>query len=101
MKTFSLIIAGSLLLATAHMPSGFYFFLRILVTTGAVILIIRDLQVGFNFWVIIFGILAILFNPLIPVYLHDKSAWTVIDLFSSLMFGIRSFTGTTNNEQKP
>ena len=40
----------------------------------------------------IFGIITILFNPLIPIYLNDKSAWIPIDIITAVLFLIKSFT---------
>lgn len=83
---------GILLLALIDLPIGYYTFLRIVVTIGAVAVVVTEFQNGFNFWVIAFGIIAILFNPLIPIYLGEKSAWAPIDLISAILFGIKSFT---------
>ena len=35
-----------------------------------------------------FGIVAILFNPIIPVYLHDKGAWMMIDIMHPIYYQI-------------
>ena len=37
----------------------------------------------------IFGIIVILFNPLVPVYLHDKGAWGMIDIIAIILFIIQ------------
>ncbi len=70
--------------------------LRIVVTIGAVAIVVTEFENGINFWVIAFGLIAILFNPLIPVYLGDKSAWMPIDLITAILFGIKSFTLKNN-----
>ena len=41
---------------------------------------------------VVFGVLAILFNPIIPIYLHEKEIWTVIDIAAAVLLGIRYFT---------
>ncbi|NVK53839.1 MAG: hypothetical protein HWD85_12960 [Flavobacteriaceae bacterium] len=92
MRTLLIICMGILLLALIDLPIGYYTFLRIVVTIGAVAVVVTEFQNGFNFWVIAFGIIAILFNPLIPIYLGEKSAWAPIDLISAILFGIKSFT---------
>ncbi len=94
MRYVLLICAGLLLLALADLPIGYYTFLRIVVTVGAVGVIINELKNGMNFWVIAFGIIAILFNPIIPVYLNDKEAWMPIDVLSALLFIVKSFSIT-------
>jgi hypothetical protein len=92
MKNLLLIIAGLLFLAIIDLPIGYYTFLRILVTIGAIGVIISEIENGITFWIIIFGIITILFNPFIPIYLNDKSAWIPIDIITAVLFLIKSFT---------
>ena len=97
MKALLLICTGLLILALLDLPIGYYTFLRIVVTIGAVAVVVIELENGINFWIIAFGLIAILFNPLIPVYLGDKSTWMPIDLITAILFGIKSFN---NQKQK-
>ena len=92
MKGLLLICAGLLFLGMLGLPIGYYTLLRIAVTIGASSVVITEFENGLNFWTISFGIIAILLNPLIPVYLNDKSAWMVIDLICGVLFVIKSFT---------
>lgn len=91
MKTLLFICAGLLFIGLLNLPIGYYTLLRIVVTIGSVALVIKEFENGLNFWVITFGLIAILFNPLIPVYLNDKSAWMPIDIISGIIFIIKSF----------
>lgn len=95
MKAFLLICSLLLLLALVDLPIGYYTLLRIVVTIGAVIVVITEFNNGFNFWVISFGLIAILFNPLIPVYLNDKDAWMPIDIIAAILFIVKSLTNET------
>jgi len=90
MKTLLLICAGLLFLGLIDLPIGFYTLLRIVVTIGSVAVVVTEFENGINFWVITFGLIAILFNPLIPVYLNDKSAWMPIDIIGGIIFVIKS-----------
>lgn len=92
MKTLLLICAGLLFLGLIDLPIGYYTLLRIVVTIGSVAVVVKEFENGLNFWVITFGLIAILFNPLIPVYLNDKSAWMPIDFIGGIIFVIKSFT---------
>ena len=92
MKTLLLICAGFLFMGLIDLPIGFYTFLRIVVTIGSVAVVVTEFENGINFWVITFGLIAILFNPLIPVYLNNKSAWVPIDIIGGIIFVIKSFT---------
>ena len=65
------------------------YLVRIIVTIGAVAATIQNSSNGINIWSIIFGIIVILFNPLVPVYLHDKGAWGMIDIIAIILFIIQ------------
>ena len=39
-----------------------------------------------NLGVILFAVIALLFNPFIPVYLHDKETWSVIDTITGVIY---------------
>jgi len=92
MKTLLLICCGLLFIGLMDLSIGYYIFLRIAVTIGSVALVVTELENGLNFWVITFGIIAIIFNPFIPVYLNDKSFWVPIDIFGGILFLVKSFT---------
>jgi hypothetical protein len=98
MKILTLICAAFLLIALFYLPIGYYTFLRIIVTIGAIVIIVKELENGFNFWVISFGIIAILFNPLIPIYLN-KEAWILLDVIAAVLFIIKSLTIKQNNDE--
>lgn len=91
MKALLLICSVLLLLALADLPIGYYTLLRIVVAIGAVAVIVREYEDKINLWILIFGLIAIIFNPLIPVYLTDKSAWVPIDIIAAILFGVKSF----------
>jgi|SRR5690554_684743 hypothetical protein len=99
MRALLLICTGLLLLALVDLPIGYYTLLRIVVTIGAGAVVVTEFENGINFWVIVFGLVAILFNPLIPVYLGDKEAWMPIDLIAAILFGIKSFTTKSNKNE--
>jgi hypothetical protein len=90
MKALLLICSGLLLLGIADLPIGYYTFLRVVVTIGAVSVAVREYKKGASFWFIGFSLLAIVFNPILPVYLYDKSAWIPIDFIGGVLFGIKS-----------
>ena len=92
MKVLLLLCAALLFLGLADLPIGYYTLLRIVVTICSVAVVVTEYENGLNFWVITFGLIAIVFNPLIPIYLNDKSAWMPIDIIGGIMFVIKSFT---------
>lgn len=98
MKPFLLICAALLFLAMLDLPIGYYTFLRIVVTIGAVVVVGSEYKEGIGAWVILFGLVAVLFNPLIPVYLHDKAVWMPIDLVCGILFLVKAFALNPINE---
>ena len=73
-------------------PNGYYMFLRIIITFGAIMVVINEFKNGFIFWEIAFIITAIIFNPIIPIYLNNKDVWIPIDIIGAILFGIKGFS---------
>jgi len=71
------------------MPIGYYTILRFVVTIGAVAVVIHEFDGKITPWIIVFGLIAIIFNPFIPVYLHDRELWAVIDIIAAIIFGYK------------
>lgn len=99
MKILLLICTGLLFIGLIDLPIGYYTLLRIVVTIGSVAVLVTEYEEGLHFWVIAFGLIAILFNPLIPIYLNDKSAWMPIDIIAGILFIIKSLTIKTNKNE--
>ena len=83
-----------LLIGLADLPTGYYTLVRIAVCFISALSCYwsykSDVKIGIAS--VVFGLLAILFNPIIPVYLQNKGAWTVIDLLAAILLAIRYFT---------
>lgn len=92
MKTIAIIAAALLFVAVFTLPIGYYTFMRIGVTIASILLLRQEIEKGFNTWVILFGIITILFNPVLPVYLGSKSSWMLIDIIAGGTFLIFAFT---------
>ncbi len=89
MKLLYIAVCIILGIALLSISGGFYTLVRIIVTIGAVAATIQNSSNGINIWSIIYGGMAILFNPLVPVYLHDKGAWMMIDIIAIILFIIQ------------
>ena len=100
MKTLLLICAGLLFLGVADLPIGYYTFLRIVVIIGSIAVIVNELKNGLNFWAIAFILIAVLFNPIIPVYFNDKSVWTPIDIIAGILFIVKTFSDNNDTKSK-
>lgn len=92
-------IASSMLfIAAAPLPYGYYTLLR-LVVTGVFIwaaIIAYDRRQQSLPWV--YGVLAVLFNPLIKIHL-PKEVWTVVDIGSGIfLLSTKSIIQQRENE---
>ncbi len=99
MKQLLWISAALLLFGIAELPIGYYTLLRIVVTLTAGILFFDEFNEGPGFWLFTSGIIAILFNPIMPIYFNDKSTWAVIDLVTGVLFIIKSFNLKTKKNE--
>lgn len=88
MKNLFLISAILLIMACFPLPYGYYTFLRIAITIVSVICIVQNIHEGFATQNIIWAIIAILFNPIIPIY-FSKTIWVVLDLAIAGWFGVK------------
>ena len=83
-----------LLIGLADLPIGYYTLVRISVCLVCALSCYwsykRDDRVGIA--TVSFGLLALLFNPIIPVYLQDKGVWTVVDIITVILLVIRYST---------
>ena len=90
MKVMWYISAGLLFLGAMSMPSGYYELLRWVICAAAAFAAYTNYSIDKSSWAIGFGVVALIFNPLAPLYLYDKFAWMVIDISAGLMFIINS-----------
>ncbi|WP_414017891.1 DUF6804 family protein [Chitinophaga sancti] len=86
MRLFTFFTAALLFIATIKLPIGFYTALRILVFICSILLIRSSYQDSLTNWVILFLVIAVLFNPILPVYLYKKSIWIPIDVIAGILF---------------
>jgi membrane-bound ClpP family serine protease len=86
LKLVSILCALFLSLAFFRLPIGYYSFLRLTVTAGAILIVIAENKNKISIYTIVFGIVALLFNPVLPVYLYKKSIWIPIDTVCACLF---------------
>ena len=91
MKAFSIVCTVLLFAAVFKLPIGYFTFLRIVITLGALLIVFNEYKNQATFWVILFGLVAILFNPVIPIYLYKKSLWFPIDIVVGVLFLVKAF----------
>jgi len=87
----SIIIAVLLIIAIFPINKyGYYIFLRWVVCLSSVFFAYLAYQIGKKYWAWIMGIIAVLFNPIIPIYLK-KEIWRPIDIISAGIYLISLF----------
>ena len=74
-----LIVAFATTIFNAKLPYGFFVFLRI-VTFGALIGLMLE---KFPMWLkFVFLLLAILYNPVIPIHIGDRDVWAFFNILT-------------------
>ena len=73
-------------MAFLRLPIGYYTFLRIIVSIGAVVAIYNLISYKNYYGALAFTMVFILFNPLFPIYLYRKSIWLTFDILTGLLF---------------
>ncbi len=85
LKTITIISIFLLLFAILPLPYGYYTFLRLVIFICSSILAYNFYRFNSQGWSVIFGLISLIFNPIIPIYL-DKRIWISIDIISAGLF---------------
>lgn len=86
----SIIAAAMLLLSLAPWPYGYYQLLRFVVC-GVGVYVAYTAYSWQNIWAVwLFGFVALLFNPLIPIHL-SRELWQPIDVICAIVFIVMVF----------
>ena len=85
MNNLNKIVPGLLLIALLPLPYFYYQLLRIVVTVVASIYAYKFYEDNQMAWVLVFGIIALIWNPIFPIYM-DKSVWIVLDIIGAGIF---------------
>ena len=95
-----LVICGALLLTgMADLPIGYYTLIRFTTKIGAAWIVYREISDDPGPSVILFGLIAILFNPIIPVHLNSKGIWQILDTLCGIGFVWKSWTLRWRNQE--
>jgi hypothetical protein len=95
-----LIAAGLLFWALDRHPYGYYTLLRWVVCGVAAYAATQALGMNKLSWVWTFGIVAVLFNPLVPVHLN-RELWAVIDVGVAILMLLSLHTLAKHETQPP
>ena len=79
-----IIAAAMSLIAIADLPYGYYTLMRLVVCATAVFVIVVAVKLGRMWAVWAFSVVALLFNPIVPVHL-TKSLWQPLDFIAGVL----------------
>ena len=68
------------------MPYGYYNLSRIVVCVCSIYFAVKLFKEDDLVFVWIFGFLAILYNPIIPIHLYEKGIWIIVNIITSILF---------------
>ncbi|WP_424989310.1 DUF6804 family protein [Flagellimonas sp.] len=87
-KSISLLCALLLFIAVMQLSREYYWLLRIVVFIGALLVFVKNRK--YVVWAIIFALIAVLFNPIFPIYLYNKAYWIPLDIITGILFLIEA-----------
>lgn len=89
--------AAIALIACFDLPMGYYTFLRIVLPIGSIVIFSKEIQKQLTVYGLAFLSIAILFNPILPIYLNHKSNWLPIDIITGILFLLYGFKEKNKN----
>ena len=80
------VVSILLLVAILDMPSEYYEFLRVSVFSVSAFVAYKNYEAKDNAMAVAFVIVAVLFNPIYPIYLDNETLWKFIDFATAVLF---------------
>ena len=84
-KYFIILSIFMLFGAIAEWPYGYYILLRWLTCITSILVILQAFERNIDWAKVVFIVIAILFNPLAPIYL-SRSTWIPLDIVTAILF---------------
>jgi len=85
MKYFIILAILMLFGAIAEWPYGYYTFLRWITCISSILVAFQAFEKNIDWAKVVFIVIAILFNPLAPIYL-SRNTWVPIDIITAILF---------------
>jgi hypothetical protein len=85
MKYFVILTIFMLFGAVAEWPYGYYTILRWITCITSIIVVLQAFEKNIDWAKVVFIVIAILFNPLAPIYL-SRSIWISLDIITGILF---------------
>jgi antibiotic biosynthesis monooxygenase (ABM) superfamily enzyme len=86
------------LFGIARMPYGYYMLLRLVVCSTAVFGFCNALDLQRSPWLWVYGVIALLYNPISPVRLGSKNVWELINLATVALLWIGAWKLVSRTE---
>lgn len=86
MVTLGVLSTLGVLVATMDMPYSYYMLLRVLVCLTSLVALAKARMTHLEVWQWVFGVIAALYNPFLPVHLGDKGLWTLLNFVTVAAF---------------
>jgi len=84
-KYFIILSIFMLFGAIAEWPYGYYILLRWITCTTSILVAFQAFEKNIDWAKVVFIVIAILFNPLAPIYL-SRSIWIPLDIITAIFF---------------
>jgi len=84
-KYFIILSIFMLFGAIAEWPYGYYILLRWITCITSILVAFKAFEKNIDWAKVVFTVIAILFNPLFPIYL-SRSTWIPLDIITALLF---------------
>jgi len=85
MKYFIILSIFMLFAAIVEWPYGYYALLRWITCITSILLAFQVFEKNIDWAKVVFIVIAILFNPLAPIYL-SRSIWIPLDIVTAILF---------------
>jgi len=85
LKYFTILTVFMLFGAIAEWPYGYYILLRWITCITSILISFQAFEKNIDWAKVVFIVIAILFNPLAPIYL-SRSTWIPIDIITAILF---------------
>jgi len=85
MKYFIILTIFMLFGAIAEWPYGYYTMLKWITCISSILVVLQAFEKNIDWAKVVFIVIAILFNPLAPIYL-SRSTWIPLDIITAIIF---------------
>jgi hypothetical protein len=103
MVAFAVISTAAVVLGFFGMPYGYYALLRVVLCLTGAVGFAAARKAGDGSWQWVYGVVAVLYNPLFPVHLGGKAIWSAVNVVAVvvLWFGATRFRGALATQPPP